>query len=139
MNKIEATTPRPRGSPAAAGSPRFGSIPRATLEAVSKGAESRMKFTATKRVLSDAIGTYQDKLLCLPGDEVTVERWHCSNGPTVIHVRGETFRNTCIPFGWVMEMGAPADLAAYMPFAPHSWEEVLAEVNAESIHPESKP
>lgn len=28
-----------------------------------------------------------------------------------------------------MEMEAPADLALYMPFAPHTWEKVLSEAN----------
>jgi len=118
-----------------AGSPRFGSISPATLEAVSKGAESRMKFTATKRVDSEAIAL--DRRLCLPGDEIQVVRWHCFKGPTEIVVKSRELRGGkhCIPFGWVMEMGAPADLAAYMPFAPQTWEEVLAEANARSDAP----
>ena len=103
------------------------------LEAVAKGAESRMKFTATSRVDSEALAL--DRRLCMPGDEIEVIRWFCFKGPTEIVVKSKELGagKHCIPFGWVMEMGAPADLATYMPFAPHTWEEVLSEANVPAL------
>ncbi len=88
-------------------------------------------FTARKRVDSEAFTP--DRRLCMPGDKITVVRWHCHMGPTDIIVE-QADRSTghyggehCIPFGWVMEMGAPEELSTYMPFAPRTWEEILAE------------
>ena len=96
-----------------------------TLRAVAAVAKSRMKFTALNRVDSEAFSI--DRRICLPGDEIEVIRWYCNNGPTQIIVKSSELglRKTCIPFGWVMEMGAPKDLAQYMPFPARTWEEII--------------
>lgn len=95
------------------------------LKIVADAAKYRMQFTATNRVDSEAF--VLDRRLCMPGDKIEVIRWHCSNGPTEIIVDSKElgYKKHCIPFCWVMEMGAPKDLAMYMPFAPDSWEEIL--------------
>jgi hypothetical protein len=101
------------------------------LEAVARDAEKRMKFIATNRVDSEAILSL-DRRICVPGDRIEVIRWDCQHGPTTIKVTSSELKGGehCIPFGWVMEMGAPSDLATYMPFAPKSWKEVIAEERA---------
>lgn len=112
--------------------PEFIKVNPETLRAVQAGFDQRKTFIAKRRVDSMAIGPPEDRIICRPGDEITVLRWHCQNGPTSIRVRplrgGRCRSETCIPFGWVMEAGPAADLAQYMPFAPHTWEEIL-EVN----------
>jgi hypothetical protein len=96
-----------------------------TLKKVATRFESLRKFTATRRVDSEAIAP--DRRICMPGDKVEIERWHCYMGPTSLTVNG---RPHCIPFGWVMEMGAPAELSQYMPFASKTWPEILEEKGA---------
>lgn len=83
---------------------------------IAKGAASRMRFIAKKRVDSESISTLDRRL-----------KWHCNNGPTEINVKSRELRGekTCIPFSWVMEMGAPNDLNVYMPFSGYTWEEIL--------------
>lgn len=95
------------------------------LESVATAAKSRMNFIATSRVDSEAFAL--DRRLCMPGDKIEVIRWHCGNGPTEIIVDSYELghKKHCIPFCWVMEMGAPEDLAMYMTFAPDSWAEIL--------------
>lgn len=101
----------------------------AMLEPLAKAAESRMAFTAKRCVNSEAIA--HDRRICLAGDKIEVIRWHCKNGPTEIIVTSRDLAGgqTCIPFSWVMEMGAPDDLESYMPIAPFSWPELIAEMN----------
>ncbi len=90
------------------------------LKRVAKEARSKMAFTAKGWVGSASIGP--DRTLCHKGDEIQVVKWYCYEGPTVIKVNG---RETCIPFGWVLEMGAAEDLKAYMPFPDYTREEML--------------
>lgn len=102
----------------------YKNIPRQTLETVADAARPRMKFVAKHRVDSEAFQL--DRTICRPGDEVEVFSWECHEGPTNIRIYdGFGSKNFCIPFHWVMEMGAPADLATYMPFAPLTWNEIL--------------
>lgn len=113
----------------------MSALSRKVLETVAKEAAERMTFIATKRVDSMAIAL--DRRICERGDTIEVLCWHCKNGPTEILVRSVGSagqgRKSCIPFGWVIEMGAPEDLAAYMPIhAGKTWDEILAE------YPESK-
>jgi hypothetical protein len=87
------------------------------------------KFVATERVDSEAIAP--NRCICMPGDEIEVIKWYCQRGPTLINVTSHNSNSrtqqTCIPFSWVMEMGAPRELAEYMPFPEKSWDEILAE------------
>ncbi len=87
-------------------------------------------FTAKNRVMSDAIGTFKDKLLCEAGDKIQVIKWYCQNGPTEILITDQNWqipKKRCIPFGWVMEMGAPKELSMYMPFPEKTWAEIIKE------------
>lgn len=87
------------------------------------------KFIAINQVNSMALFAF-DRAICRTGDEIEVERWYCKDGPTVIHVHSHTQTQsgtTCVPFGWVMEMGASKDLAVYMPFPEKTWEEIITE------------
>lgn len=98
-----------------------------TLFKVSRQFNKIRFFTATNRVDSMAIGPIGDRIICEPGDKIEVVRWVCFNGPTCIKVRGKRFsyREFCIPFSWVKEMGAPEELASYMPFAPQTWPQAI--------------
>ena len=93
-----------------------------TLQKIADHFSALAEFTATARVDSCAIGP--DRTICQPGDKIVINQWYCFNGPTSLTVNG---RQHCIPFSWVIEMGAPAELASYMPFAPKTWSEVLSE------------
>lgn len=93
-----------------------------TLKTIAAKFDLLGNFTATKRVESEAVS--KDRTICKPGDKISVTRWHCHMGPTSVKINN---RETCIPFVWVMEMGAPKELASYMPFAPKTWKEVLEE------------
>lgn len=92
------------------------------LKKVAAKFELIRKFTATNRVDSETFGP--NRRICRPGDKVEIERWFCHMGPTSLTVNGRQHR---IPFGWVMEMGAPAELAEYMPFPSKTWPEILTE------------
>jgi len=76
-------------------------------------------FEAQKQVHSMAIF---DSLLCQKGDQIEVIKWMCHKGPTVIKINN---KETCIPFGWVKEMGAPEELSIYMPFPGKTWKEII--------------
>lgn len=78
-------------------------------------------FAAKNRVDSMAMW---DRKLCDRGDSIEVIKWMCSKGPTTIKVNG---KETCIPFGWVKEMGAPEELEMYMPFPEKTWAEIIEE------------
>lgn len=94
---------------------------------IAEEAAKRMTFIATNRVNSCAY-TF-DRRICLPGDKIEVIKWHCKNGPTEIIVTSQELKGgrSCIPFNWVMEMGAPHDLEMYMPFFGKTWSEIIAE------------
>ena len=106
-----------------------------TLEAVAAKFRVLGQFVATRRVDSEAVMSL-DRRICEPGDVITVERWHCNKGPTSIRVQAKTGSHRggefCIPFEWVMEMGASEELASYMPFPCQTWEEIIAEKKLES-------
>ncbi len=102
----------------------------ALLKVISAEFDEKATFIANRRVNSDAIGSLEDRKICDAGDQVVVKRWHCCHGPTDIEVRSGDGRylrkRTCVPFGWVEEMGAPKDLVEHMPFAPQVWAEIIA-------------
>jgi hypothetical protein len=103
-----------------------------TLKAIAAGFENRRKFTATKRVMTEAIEP--DRTMCRTGDQVVVDRWYCFKGPTSIKVEGRSF---CVPFEWVLKAGAPHDLLSYMPYAPKTWAEIIEEAEQSLTHNET--
>lgn len=98
---------------------------RAVLEKLAITAKQKMMFVATRRVDTD--GLVLDRRVCLPGDTIEVIKWYCFEGPTDIVVKSNSLvgGKRCIPFQWVLEMGAPKDLAAHMPFAESTWDDML--------------
>lgn len=89
-------------------------------------------FTATKRVESEAFDPTTRKL-CDAGDTITVLAWHSYNGPTSVRIKSReklSSKTTCIPFSWVVAMGAPDSLASYMPPVGYTWEEVMSALDS---------
>ncbi len=95
-----------------------------TLKQISDKFDKLRFFKATKRVDSEAIF---DRQLARVGDEIEVIRWFCDKGPTQIKINGI---GTCVPFSWVMDMGANKELPIYMPFPEKTWAEIIAEEEA---------
>ncbi len=94
-----------------------------TLRIVAAKFEQLCKFTATSKAGS------LDRIVCLPGDEIIVERWHTTEGLTDVIIRSKNFvtksQVTSIPWEWVEDAGAPKKLKAHMPPAPRTWKQVL--------------
>lgn len=89
-------------------------------------------FTATKRVDSEAFDPATRKL-CDRGDTIKVLMWECFKGPTRVSIKSrERAREytTSIPFSWIVEMGAPDNLAQYMPPIGYTWEDVMSAIGS---------
>ncbi|MGA2255091.1 MAG: hypothetical protein ABSG53_10550 [Thermoguttaceae bacterium] len=93
-----------------------------TLAILAAKFKTLCKFTAT----SKAGGP--ERTICLPGDEIEVERWHSTEGLTDVVITSQNrLRNqvTSVPWAWVMDAGAPKQLKEFMPPAPKKWNEIL--------------
>lgn len=95
----------------------------ATLRMRAAKFEQLCKFTATNKAGSP------DRIICLPGDEIEVERWHTTEGLTDVVIRSNYPRTrsqvTSIPWEWVEDAGAPEKLKTLMPTAPKTWRQIL--------------
>lgn len=94
-----------------------------TLRQIAQTFETLSTFVATQTVQNERL--FGDRIFCLKGDTIVVERWHCRMGPTSVTVNHRPF---CVPFEWLVEAGAPARLKDYMPFAPKTWAQVITEM-----------
>jgi hypothetical protein len=126
-------------------------MPLDVLRAIAQGFEQRRVIVARKCVYSmTAPAAPDERIICEPGDEITVERWYWYCGAVVIRVNPvappRRARNTCIPWSWLIECQpvvrevnglrpiGELELASYMPIAPFSWEEII-EAKEKGVQP----
>ena len=94
-----------------------------TLAIMAAKFKTLCKFTATSKVGGP------ERTICLPGDEIEVERWHSTEGLTDVIITTKyphrKSQVTSVPWTWVVQAGAPKQLKEFMPPAPKKWNELL--------------
>ena len=101
----------------------MGELDNETLAIMAAKFKTLCKFTAKTKAGGP------DRIICLPGDEIEVERWHSAEGLTDVIITSKfphrKSQATSVPWAWVVQAGAPSQLKEYMPPAPRKWNEIL--------------